>query len=65
MIEIKCSKRQYERIVDALRTYHEDGACGLGKTYVSCPAVLGRSDLKCDQCVRKHMKRGSGRSDAK
>ena len=54
MIEIKCGKAQFNRIVEAMieSSLHEE-KCVLGKTAYTCPAVGDNfSSLTCDKCIR-------------
>lgn len=60
MIEIKCSKAQFERFMDCISVSHltADNKCVLGKSWNSCPSVNGKNpDLTCTECLRKHIKR--------
>ena len=60
MIEIKCSKAQYERFIDCVSGSYitADNKCILGKSWASCPATNGKNpDLRCEECLRKHIKR--------
>ena len=59
MIEIKCSKIQYERIIDALRCYYEDHKCGIGRSSLSCPAQTNPAlhGMRCEECLKKHIRR--------
>lgn len=57
MIVIKCSKAQYERIIDAGKSYFENNKCFIGKTFYSCPTIQKNSNIKCDECLRKNIKR--------
>lgn len=58
MIEIKCTKAVYERLIEATYTYFDTSTqrCFLGKTYLSCPAERHK-ELTCKECLRKHIKR--------
>lgn len=56
MIEIKCSKAQYERLMDAARSYYENDKCFLGKTFRSCPYIDSK-EKSCPECLREHIKR--------
>ncbi len=62
MIEIKCSKAQYKRIITALSTSGLiNGKCVLGKDGYSCPSVNGKNpSLTCTECLRKNIVRMEG-----
>lgn len=55
-IKIVCSKAAYERLLEAVKSYYEDGVCVLGKNYYTCPAMKNR-DLTCKECLRKNIVR--------
>ncbi len=59
MIEIKCSKAQFNRIIDALMRggLNADGKCVLGKDEYSCHYST------CTECFRKNIVRKEVRSD--
>ncbi len=64
MIEIKCSKAQFNRIMENLSTCgclsKRNGlaVCVLGKSIYSCPAIIGKNtNLTCTECLQKHIKR--------
>lgn len=57
MFEVKCSKAQYERIIEAGRCFYENGKCFLGKTVRSCPNIDITSITSCSECLRKHIKK--------
>ena len=64
MIEIKCSKAQFNRIITNLAasgySLNSSGnaVCILGKSYHNCPAINGKSpELTCTQCLNKNIKR--------
>lgn len=59
MIEVKCSKAQYNRIIKALmQSGLVNGKCVLGKDGYSCPICTGASnELDCKKCLEKHIKR--------
>ncbi len=64
MIEIKCSKAQFNRIMTNLSTcgclFKQNGlsVCVLGKSQYSCPELNGKNpQLKCTECLQKHIKR--------
>ena len=60
MIEIKCNKRQYERIISSLAVSSErnkGGLCVLGRSYRTCPTPDLVSITICDACIRKEIKR--------
>lgn len=57
MIEIKCNKRQYERIISAASCFLSNGRCLLGKTFRTCPALYNDPNLTCDVCLRRKIKR--------
>ena len=60
MIEIKCSKAQFKRILASLT---ESGMlfnnhCVLGKSSTTCPATNGsQPNLTCKDCLKKNIKR--------
>ena len=59
MIEIKCSKAQYNRILTNLTDNGAliNGRCVLGKSYLTCPATNGiKPELSCKECLKKHIK---------
>ena len=54
-MEVKCTKAQYERLIECAKFYYEDGKCFLGKSiYFTCPAYRN-SDIDCEACLRKHI----------
>ncbi len=59
MIEIKCSKAQYNRIIEKLMFGGTvNGKCVLGKNEFTCPAVNGlKPELTCTECFKKKFKR--------
>ena len=57
MIEIKCTKVQYERLIHAAQSYYEKNVCFLGKTFYSCPIINRQRFTDCAECLRKHIKR--------
>lgn len=60
MIEIKCSKAQFDRILTSLTDCGMlfSGCCVLGKSYATCPATNGsQPDLRCKECLKKNVKR--------
>lgn len=60
MIEIKCSKAQFKRILTSLTESGMlfDNRCVLGKTSATCPAVNGsKPKLTCKDCLKKNIKR--------
>lgn len=64
MIEIKCSKAQFDRIMTNLSTCgrlsKRNGlaVCVLGKSQYSCPAINGKNpQLSCIECLRKNIVR--------
>lgn len=64
MVEIKCSKAQFDRIMTNLSTCgclcKSNGlsVCVLGKSQYTCPAINGKSpELTCKQCLEKNIKR--------
>ncbi len=63
MIEIKCSKAQFDRIMTNLSTCgslsKSNGlsVCILGKSQYTCPAINGKNpNLSCTDCLRKNIK---------
>ena len=62
MIEIKCKKTQYDRLIKSIvtSTLDDKGRCFLGKTYLTCPAVTKEFDLSCEVCLRRNIKRVEG-----
>lgn len=61
MIEIKCSKAQFERIMKNLTEAGclVDGKCVLGKGLYTCYSTLGKV-TSCTECLRKHIKHTKG-----
>lgn len=58
MIEIKCSKAQYNRIIYAMANAQlSNGRCVIGKSYQTCPALYVDKSLTCEACIRKRVKR--------
>ena len=60
MIEIKCSKAQFNRIIDALMRsgINADGKCVLGKNEGTCHYANGKNkNLTCTECFRKNIVR--------
>lgn len=59
MIEIKCTKAQYKRLIKALNQCGlVDGKCVLGKDGYSCPICVGASnELDCRKCLESHIVR--------
>lgn len=61
MIEIKCTKAQYERLIECTKSYYEDGKCFLGKTIrFTCPN-FNKPNIDCGKCLREHIKRVNGK----
>lgn len=58
MIEIKCTKAVYERLIEVATTYYDTKAncCFLGKKLYTCPAERNK-ELTCNECLRKNIKR--------
>lgn len=57
MIEIKCSKAQYERFLSKCQTGPLiNGRCVLGKNEYNCPALVGGKFYSCDECLRKNIR---------
>lgn len=59
MVEIKCTKAQYKRLIKALNQCGlVDGKCVLGKDGYSCPICVGTSnELDCRKCLERHIVR--------
>ncbi len=59
MIEVKCSKEQYNRLIKALMQSGLVGdRCVLGKDGYSCPICTGKSgETDCKKCLEKNIKR--------
>lgn len=59
MIEIKCTKAQYKRIIKALNQCGLiDGKCVLGKDGYTCPICIGTSsEFNCLKCLERHIVR--------
>jgi len=57
MVEIKCSKAQYTRIINTLIDGGPliDGRCILGKTFSTCPALKGKP-IDCPTCIKNNFK---------
>ncbi len=59
-VEIKCSKAQFNRIIDALMRsgINSDGKCVLGKNEFTCHYTNGKNpQLTCTECFRKNIVR--------
>lgn len=59
LIEIKCSKAQFDRIMMNLTTAGclVNNRCVLGKSQYTCPALSGKeSELSCTQCLKRNIK---------
>lgn len=59
MIEIKCTKAQYDRLIECVQSYYEDGKCFLGKSIrFTCPNYKDKNTaISCEECLKKHIKR--------
>ena len=59
MIEIKCSKTQYDRIIKALVRHGQlYGKCVFGKDGYTCPSLNGRGEkTTCAECLHKNIVR--------
>lgn len=59
MIEIKCTKKQYNKLIDALciSDLDSEGKCFLGKWAMTCPALNTEPELSCRGCLKRHIKR--------
>lgn len=57
MIQIQCTKAQYDRLIDAASTYFENNKCFLGKTFLSCPYIDTINKITCEDCLRMRIKR--------
>ena len=60
MIEIKCTKAEYKRIINALlcSNYQDGGKCVMGKGPWTCPAINDEnSKLTCEDCLKNNIKR--------
>lgn len=56
-IEIRCSEIQYERIIDAGKSYFKNNQCFIGKNYKLCPTFQKNGRMFCDECLRENIKR--------
>lgn len=59
LIEIKCSKAQFDRIIANLTTTGclINNRCVLGKSKYTCPAINGKEHLlNCPQCLKRNIK---------
>lgn len=58
MIEIKCSKAQFNRIMTNLTDAGclVDGKCVLGKGYNTCPSLNKNKTISCKDCLNNHIK---------
>ena len=59
MIEIKCSKAQFKRIIDCLMQsgLNADRRCVLDKNELSCHFTNGKNrNLTCTECMKKNIK---------
>ena len=61
MIEIKCSKAQFKRIMVNLTEAGclVDGKCVLGKSLYTCYGNTGKV-ANCSECICKHIKHVKG-----
>ena len=59
MIVIKCTQKQYERLINALVNAPLDSEyrCFLGKTQSNCPALTKEFGLRCETCLKRNIKR--------
>lgn len=60
MIEIKCTKAQYDRLIECAKSYYnnDSGKCFLGKKiWLSCQTHTKGIDISCEECLREHIKR--------
>ena len=60
MIEIKCSKAQFDRIMKNLTEggILVNNKCVLGKSAGTCPSVNGTEpELSCKDCLKRNIKR--------
>lgn len=59
MIEIKCTKAQYNRLISCAKSYYENGKCFLGKSvYYNCFYYNKSSVVNaCEECLKTHIKR--------
>ena len=57
MIEIKCSKAQYNRIINSIIDTGRliDDKCILGKTFKTCPSLKGKP-VDCPTCIKNNFK---------
>lgn len=55
MFEVKCSKAQYERIIEAGLSFFKNDKCFLGKTFRSCPNIDNIKITSCSECLRKNI----------
>lgn len=66
MIEIKCGKRQFDRIITALSVAPLDkrDRCVLGKNAYTCPALSEASGAVdgCRECLKQRITRTGERS---
>ena len=57
-MEVKCTKAQYERLIECVKSYYEDGKCFLGKSiFFTCPAYRTSTNIDCEACLRKKLKK--------
>lgn len=57
MIEIKCSKAQFNRIIHRLMIgCLIDDKCVLGKNEFTCHFIKGKTP-SCTECLKQHIKR--------
>ena len=61
-VVIKCSKSQFNRIMEAMTSYtsldsHGFTQCILGRNPFTCPAMLGPKDLSCTACLKQSVTR--------
>lgn len=61
-VKIQCSNRQYNMLIQALRSACDGDRCFLGKTGLTCPALRldttpKQGELTCKKCLQEYIER--------
>ena len=59
MIEIKCGRNQFNRIINAMvySALSESGKCIMGKNEWSCPYLRKGDVADCPKCIKQNVRR--------